>query len=167
MTAIQKKPLKLFPLFIGCCQEEMNSVFERFANIRHKWGSSVWEPEFILFSLFKPFSTKAVPNSVCYTVFLLHQMLEYFSAPSSFKHSFSLSSSCLFPILRLGDTEVCNMSWTPSLSSCISTGRSSGTYDQVRNWASVWNVLLRKALFSARHATSPGETPLGETKCEP
>lgn len=43
----------------------MNSVFERFTNIRRKWESSVWEPEFILFSLFKPFSTKAVPSSVC------------------------------------------------------------------------------------------------------
>lgn len=51
MIAIEEKRLETFflPLFIGCCQEEMNSVFEIFTNIRCGWGSSLGEPEFILF----------------------------------------------------------------------------------------------------------------------
>lgn len=110
LIAIEKSLWKLPPPpFTGCCQKEMNNVFEIFTNIRCGWGSSLWEPE-----IYSTFSLWTSLNK-SYSQLCLLQCLT--ATPDVEINSLSLLSSfspCwshLFPILGPGD-EVWKICWT-------------------------------------------------------
>lgn len=85
------------PPFTGCCQKEMNNVFEIFTNIRCGWGSSLWEPEiYFTFSIWTSLNKKLFPIlsvtvSYCHT-----RCRDKFSIPSVFILSVLISLVVLF-----------------------------------------------------------------------
>ena len=134
MIGIQKSLWKLPPpLFTGCCQEDMNSVFERDSQTCGANGEVQCESQTLFYYLYfnhpqqRLFPALSVTVSQCC---IRHWNISL-SLPSLNTHSPCLALTCFlgweWGILR------CVTCFRRPASPCLSTKGSSGPYNQVRN----------------------------------